>query len=81
MRARLRALAGQRPRWGVPRLHWLLRREGLVRNHKRTERLYREEQLALRRGRRVRGAPPRVPPDVPTGPGERSSMDFVHGSP
>ena len=40
VRARLRVLAGQRPRWGVPRLHWLLRREGLVPNHKRTERLY-----------------------------------------
>jgi putative transposase len=79
VRARLRVLAGERPRWGVPRLHWLLAREGLVRNHKRTERLYREEQLALRRRRRrARGAPPRVPPDVPAGPGERWSMDFVH---
>lgn len=79
VRARLRVLAGQRPRWGVPRLHWLLLREGLVRNHKRTERLYREEQLALRRRRgRTRGAEPRVPPEVPTRPGERWSMDFVH---
>ncbi len=79
VRARLRVLAGQRPRWGVPRLHWLLRREGLVRNHKRTARLYREEQLALRRHRRrTRGAVPRVPPDGPTQPGERWSMDFVH---
>ena len=80
VRARLRVLAGERPRWGVPRLHWLLAREGLVRNHKRTERLYREEQLALRRrrGRRTRGGAPRVPPDVPRRPGERWSIDFVH---
>ncbi len=80
VRARLRVLAGERPRWGVPRLHWLLLREGLVRSHKRTERLYREEQLALRRrrGRRTRGGASRVPPDVPARPGERWSMDFVH---
>lgn len=84
VRARLRVLAGEGPRWvsplrGVPRLHWLLLREGLVRNHKRTERLYQEERLALRRRRRrTRAAPPRVPPDVPAAPGERWSMDFVH---
>lgn len=79
VRERLRVLAAQRPRWGVPRLHWLLQREGLVRNHKRTERLYREEQLAVRRRRRrTRAALPRVAPALPSRPGERWSMDFVH---
>jgi putative transposase len=49
MRARLRELATQRPRFGYRRLHALLRREGIVVNHKRIERLYREEKLAIRR--------------------------------
>ena len=49
LRARLRDLAAQRPRFGYRRLHVLLRREGIVVNHKRVERLYREEGLAVRR--------------------------------
>jgi putative transposase len=44
----LRELAEQRHRFGAPRLHILLRREGYLINHKRTERLYREEGLSLR---------------------------------
>ena len=56
VRQRLRELAEERKRFGSPRLHILLRREGLVINHKRTERLYREEGLALRKKRRRKGA-------------------------
>jgi putative transposase len=56
VRKRLRELAEQRKRFGSPRLHILLKREGLVINHKRTERLYREEGLALRKRRRRKGA-------------------------
>jgi putative transposase len=75
---RVRALAEQRPRWGSPRLHWLLAREGFVVNHKRTERLCREEQLAVaRRRRKKRVSVPRVVPPAPTRPAERWSMDFV----
>jgi len=78
VRQRLRALAEQRPRWGSPRLHWLLAREGLVVNHKRTERLYREEHLAVaRRRRRKRVSVPRIVPPAPVRPNERWSMDFV----
>ena len=40
---------GERKRFGSPRLHIMLKREGLVINHKRTERIYSEEGLALRR--------------------------------
>jgi len=43
LRVRLRELAEQRRRFGCPRLHVMLRRESLVVNHKRTERIYREE--------------------------------------
>jgi putative transposase len=78
VRRRLRELAERRPRWGSPRLHWLLAREGLVVNHKRTERLYHEERLTVaRRRRRKRVSEPRVVPPAPSRPNERWSMDFV----
>lgn len=52
--ARLKALAAEHSRWGCPQLHEQLRREGFVINHKRTERLYRQFDLKLRRRRRRR---------------------------
>ena len=81
MRQRLRELAGQRKRFGSPRLHILLKREGLVINHKRTERIYREEGLVLRRKRRRKGAAgARVVMPSPQRTNERWSMDFVTDS-
>jgi putative transposase len=77
LRGRLRELAAAHPRWGVPRLHWLLRREGRPDNYKRIERLYREEGLTVRRRPRKRVAQARVPRPVPSGPNVRWSMDFV----
>jgi putative transposase len=77
LREHLRTLADAHPRWGVPRLVWLLRREGVQDNYKRIERLYREEGLAVRRRRRKRVAQPRVERPAPGGPNERWSMDFV----
>jgi putative transposase len=52
IRKRLRELAQTRRRFGCPRLHVMLRREGFVINHKRTERIYRQEGLILRIRRR-----------------------------
>lgn len=74
----MRELAEQRKRFGSPRLHILLKREGLVINHKRTERLYREEGLALRKKRKRKGAAgARVILPSPKQTNERWSMDFV----
>ena len=56
LRRRMRELAAERKRFGSPRLHIMLKREGLLVNHKRTERIYSEEGLALRRKRRRKGA-------------------------
>jgi len=79
LRRRLRELAEQRRRFGAPRLHVLLRREGWAVNHKRIERLYRAEGLALRRRRhRKRAAGVRVTLPAATRPTERWSMDFLH---
>ena len=81
VRRRMRELAEQRKRFGSPRLHILLKREKLVVNHKRTERLYREEGLALRRKRRRKGAAgARVVLPFPQRTNERWSMDFVTDS-
>jgi len=76
-RRRLQGLAGQWPRFGYRRLHVLLRREGLMINHKRVYRLYREEGLAVRRRRRKRAASLRAPLVRPTRANERWSMDFL----
>ena len=79
LRERMRHWAALKPRWGSPILHDVLRAEGLVRNHKRTERIYREEGLSLRRKRRRKlPAAARVPLPQAAGPDQRWSMDFVH---
>lgn len=74
---RLRALAGEWPRYGYRRLHVLLRREGWRVNHKRVLRLYQAEDLAVRRRRRKRVAGLRALIAQPTRANERWSMDFV----
>ena len=48
VRGRLRELAAVRRRFGYRRLHILLTREGIVMNHKKLRRLYREERLQVR---------------------------------
>ena len=81
LRRRLRELAEARPRFGYPRLHVLLRREGWKVNHKRVYRLYRLEGLQVRTKRRKkRGSHLRVIPAPPLRPNERWCMDFVQDS-
>ena len=54
LRARLRELARDNPRYGYRRLHVLLLREGFAVNHKRIQRLCRDEGLRVRVSRRKR---------------------------
>ncbi len=78
LRERLRALAGERRRFGYRRLHELLRREGFVANHKLVERLYREEKLAIRRrGRQKRAAGTLAGHGCPIAANQRWSLDFT----
>jgi putative transposase len=78
VRARLRELAAVRRRFGYRRLHVLMRREGLVMNHKKFRRLYREERLQVRRrGGRKRAVGTRAPMILPQGPNQRWSLDFL----
>ena len=77
-RARLRALAAERRRFGYRRLGFLLRREGVVLNHKKLRRLYAEEKLQVRRrGGRKRALGLRAPLAVPERANQRWSLDFV----
>ena len=81
LRERMRELAHQRRRFGCPRIHLLLQREGLVVNHKRTERIYREEGLSLRKRKRKKtAAMTRVILPAAERPNERWSMDFATDS-
>ena len=77
---RIKEIAAVRPSWGSPRIHVLLRREGWLVNHKRTERLYRLEGLNLRRTRprRRKAVVTRGPSVAATRKDERWSMDFMH---
>lgn len=81
LRERLRALAGERRRFGYRRLGILLAREGHHANHKKLYRIYAEEKLAVRRRRgRKRAQGTRRPMVMPSGPNERWSLDFVSDS-
>lgn len=77
LRADLKALAEQYPRYGCPTLHDMLRAEGKVLNHKRTYRIYTEEGLQVRTKKRKKLNRPRVPLPVPDRLNERWSVDFV----
>jgi len=84
LRARLRELAGERPRFGYRWLWVFLRRERtsdgeprwLV-NHKRVYRLYREEWLSMRCKKRKRfRTEARVPVTLPTRANDVWTMDL-----
>ena len=76
---RIRALAGQYPRYGYRRIQVLLHREGLLMSHGRTHRLWRIAGLQVPRKRprrRVKVHRPR--PNSPTDIGHVWAYDFVH---
>ncbi|AGH48490.1 transposase [Sphingomonas sp. MM-1] len=78
LRSRLREIALERRRFGYRRLGTMLAREGIVMNHKKLLRLYREENLRVRRRRgRKRAMGTRAPMTLPQGPNQRWSLDFV----
>ena len=82
LRARIKALAGERPRWGCRRIHDPLRREGWRVNRERVRRLHRGEGLAVRRRGepRRRGQAPRPVREPLAGPDERWSLDFMEAA-
>lgn len=78
VRVRLGELAAIRRRFGYRRLHFLLKREGVVVNHKKFYGIYREERLTVRRrGGRKRAPGTRTPMAIPQGRNRRWPLDFV----
>jgi putative transposase len=74
----MRKIAEKRRRFGYRRMGIMLEREGIVMNHKKLGRLYKEEGLSVKRRRgRKRAAGTREPMPVPDGPSKRWSLDFV----
>lgn len=74
----MRVIAEKRRRFGCPRIQVMLEREGWKVNHKKVERIYKEEGLALRRRKhRKKFAGLRVPLPVASRPNEHWAMDFV----
>lgn len=79
IRAQMKELATRHRRFGLPRLHYLLKREGLMVNHKKTERIYRDMKLPLKhRRRKKQGIVVRFPRPPAKHPNKVWSMDFVH---
>jgi len=79
LRIRLRDLAASRVRYGYRRLYVLLRREGWMVNHKRVYRLYRQENLTMRRKnpRRIVSCQRREDRPAPTLVNQAWAMDFL----
>jgi putative transposase len=80
LRKRIREIAEAKRRYGCPRIYVKLVREKkwLPLNHKKVERIYREEGLSLRlRERKKRAAMVRVPLPKRERPGQVYAMDFV----
>ena len=78
IRLEMHKIAEKRRRFGYRRIGVLLERKGMVMNHKKLYRLYREEGLSVRRRRgrkRARGS--RSPMPEALRPNRRWSMDFV----
>jgi putative transposase len=71
----------ERPRFGSRRIHqMIIRRDGMAINHKRTERLYRELKLSLRRKNKKKRyrSEVRIKPDSATAINQVWAMDFVN---
>ncbi|MEM9060717.1 MAG: IS3 family transposase [Pseudomonadota bacterium] len=78
LRKAMKEVAVERRRFGYRRVHLMLERQGWHVNQKKLRRLYREEELQVkRRGGRKRALGTRRPMLVPNRPDERWSLDFV----
>ncbi len=78
LRERILALAHRHRRYGVGMIYLKLRQEGRIVNYKRVERLYREQQMQVRRRRRKKvPVGERQPLLRPSQANQVWSMDFV----
>lgn len=77
----MKEIAGKRRRFGYRRIGILLERKGMLMNHKKLYRLYREEGLSVKRRRgRKRACGSRTPMPEAAHPNARWSLDFLADS-
>lgn len=78
---KIKAIAGERPRFGYRRICVLVSKPDAPVNHKRVYRIYRNLNLAVRkRGRRKYHWGRKAPKEQPLMPNDRWSMDFTSDS-
>jgi putative transposase len=78
LKERIKQIAHEKNRYGYRRIQIVLRREGIVINHKKTFRLYRELNLKVRRrGARRKALGVRALNEKATGPNQIWALDFV----
>lgn len=78
LRERLKELAGERRRFGYRRLAIFLRRDGFACNIKKVHRIYKEEQLMVKRRKgRKKATGTRAPLPRPDGLNQVWSLDFI----
>lgn len=78
IRQRMREIAHERRRFGYRRIGLMLEKEGIVMNHKKLYRLYKDEGLTVKRRKgRKRATGVRAPVDAPQRPNDRWSLDFL----
>lgn len=80
IKARMVHWSEKRPRYGHPRIHEMILRDGFKVNHKRTERLYFKELNLGLKGKKKKHryrSETRVPIPFPEAPNNVWSMDFV----
>ncbi|AUC56478.1 MULTISPECIES: IS3 family transposase [Rhodobacterales] len=81
IRKEMQEIAGKRRRFGYRRIGVLLERKGMIMNHKKLYRLYREEGLSVKRRRgRKRARGTRTPMPEAARPNARWSLDFLSDS-
>lgn len=81
IREEMKDIAGKRRRFGYRRIGVLLERKGMIMNHKKLYRLYREEGLSVKRRRgRKRARGTRTPMPQAARPNARWSLDFLADS-
>ena len=78
LRTKLMELARERPRFGYPHLHVLVRRSGERVNHKRLHRIYYEAGLVIRRKKRKHCARVGQPLRVWRAANQEWVLDFAH---
>lgn len=68
--------------YGCGMIHLKLRQKGIMINHKRTERIYKEQglQLHARKRRKKIASTERLPVELPEKPGIIWALDFIHDS-